>query len=630
MLQKNPVHLAVVAALSTGLGTMTAYAGSVQMDPVPAPVTDDEKHQVLSSPNAKINGLWEETGFTTLLRSGQTLPLLVGTEASDSETERFGKLYMADGTALVDEGDGSCDENGLNCGDAISNSNDFNSFIEAGDNLYLVSHFETRPGAMYLTLLDQNDNGDLTPVATRLIDFSEVDGGWVHCAGTKTPWGTHLGSEEYEPDARTWVDPNLPISTYNAAMYGYFDADGWTFNNNNPAGDPAKAQEGMNPYAYGYPVEVAVNADGSTEVTKHYALGRSANELSIVLPDEKTVYITDDGTNTALLMFVADKAGDLSAGTLYAGVWNQTADTPEGGRARLSWINLGHTTAAAVEAAVDAEVTFDQLFDYESVPNPDDGTCPTLDSINSGHGGPYHECLRLKAQLPVDEAVAGRLEVRRYAALKGATTEFRKMEGASYDPSRRTLYMAMSDIGSGMTDGDPSRDLGGPNHIRLTANKCGAIYALRLGGRARDTDGNPIDSDYVARNMTGVLAGERVASSGDNQCSQDSIGNPDNITFLPRYNTLVIGEDAGNSVHQIDYIWSYDLRSEELTRVQTTPFGSETTSPYWYPNLSGYGYLMSVVQHPYGESDQDKLSTAPEGDAAKYGYVGYFKFPKLN
>ena len=24
---------------------------------------------------------------------------------------------------------------------------------------------------------------------------------WVPCAGSVTPWGTHLGSEEYEPDA---------------------------------------------------------------------------------------------------------------------------------------------------------------------------------------------------------------------------------------------------------------------------------------------------------------------------------------------------------------------------------------------------------------------------------------------
>ena len=189
-----------------------------------------------------------------------------------------------------------------------------------------------------------------------------------------------------------------------------------------------------------------------------------------------------------------------------------------------------------------------------------------------------------------------------------------------------------------MTNGHATYDKGGKNDIRVTANKCGAIYELRLSGRARDTDGNAIDSDYVARTMTGILAGQPVAGVDDpnnppkkaNQCSLEGIGNPDNLTFLPGYNLLIIGEDAANDVHQIDMVWAYDLRKKALTRLQSTPFGSETTSVYWYPDLNGWGYLMSVVQHPYGESDGDELAYAPEGEAGKYGYVGYFKFPALD
>jgi secreted PhoX family phosphatase len=294
----------------------------------------------------------ESTGFTPLLRSGDQLPKLVGTAPSATETERFGKLYMADGTPLDGAGS-SCmdfDNPDESCNDAISNSNDFNSFIEAGGNLYLVSHFETRLGAMYLTLLDQDSEGNLTPEATRLIDFTGVYGGWVHCAGTKTPWGSHMGSEEYEPDARGWVDPGVGIGGYNSAMAAYYDSTDWSFNNNNPSGSDTVAQAVMNPYRYGYPVEVQVEADGSTEVIKHFAMGRTANELSYVMPDNKTVYITDDGTNTMLVMFVAQDAdgndlpyGDLSQGRLYAGIWNQITDTtdpvtgaPLGGRAWLS------------------------------------------------------------------------------------------------------------------------------------------------------------------------------------------------------------------------------------------------------------------------------------------------------
>ena len=37
--------------------------------------------------------------------------------------------------------------------------------------------------------------------------------------------------------------------------------------------------------------------DGSYITQKHYTLGRMAVELAYVMPDRKTVYITDDGTN---------------------------------------------------------------------------------------------------------------------------------------------------------------------------------------------------------------------------------------------------------------------------------------------------------------------------------------------
>ncbi len=106
----------------------------------------------------------------------------------------------------------------------------------------------------------------------------------------------------------------------------------------------------------------------------------------------------------------------------------------------------------------------------------------------------------------------------------------------------------------------------------------------------------------------------------------DGLANPDNISYLPGYNTLFIGEDTETG-HQNDAVWSYDLASGALTRIQTTPYGSETTSVYIYPDVAGSAYLMSVVQHPYGESDEDKLN-AP-GDAAAYlGYLG--PMPALN
>jgi hypothetical protein len=43
------------------------------------------------------------------------------------------------------------------------------------------------------------------------------------------------------------------------------------------------------------------------------------------MSDEKTVYITDDGYNTVFTMFIADTAGDLSSGTLYASNFTQVS-----------------------------------------------------------------------------------------------------------------------------------------------------------------------------------------------------------------------------------------------------------------------------------------------------------------
>ena len=54
-------------------------------------------------------------------------------------------------------------------------------------------------------------------------------------------------------------------------------------------------------------------------------------------------------------------------------------------------------------------------------------------------------------------------------------------------------------------------------------------------------------------------------------------------------------------------MWYYDFKDGSLTRFLTTPYGSETTSPYWYPNINGWAYLTAVVQHPYGESDEDRV-----------------------
>ena len=183
----------------------------------------------------------------------------------------------------------------------------------------------------------------------------------------------------------------------------------------------------LNPYAYGWPVEVTVDAEGATQVAKRYAIGRVALELPHVMPDRRTAYLTDDGTNVGLYLFVADREGDLSAGTLYAARWNQRPD-PSGsagaGAADLAWVHLGHATQTKVGQAVDKGVTFPELI---ATARHTDGACPEgFTSVYIGHAKPRAECLRVQ---PGKEVLASRLETRRFAAMRGATTEWHKMEG---------------------------------------------------------------------------------------------------------------------------------------------------------------------------------------------------------
>ncbi len=58
------------------------------------------------------------------------------------------------------------------------------------------------PSPIAVLTLDQDPKtGNLTLVKYHNVDTSSVHGLWVTCGASLSPWGTHLSSEEYEPDA---------------------------------------------------------------------------------------------------------------------------------------------------------------------------------------------------------------------------------------------------------------------------------------------------------------------------------------------------------------------------------------------------------------------------------------------
>ena len=315
----------------------------------------------------------------------------------------------------------------------VSDAPDSNSILNPIDGkLYMVTHYEYQsidaagksayglvPASMSLTELDQDyKTGELKEKTVKKIDFSDVNGLWIPCNGSLSPWNTHLGSEEYEPDARLFLDATSKTrSQVDTFAQFYF-------------GDKTKA----NPYFYGYSPEITVDHNGETTVEKHYSTGRFSHELMKVMPDNKTVFFGDDGTNTAMFMYVADKEKDLSAGTLYTAKFKQTGTT-NGGSGDLEWISLGHATDEEVKDIIDSGLTFNDIFETSDV------AAAGFTAIKQYSYGKV-EYLKIK---PGKEKAAAFLETRRYAAILGGTSEFNKMEGVTLNAKDGKVYIAIAD-----------------------------------------------------------------------------------------------------------------------------------------------------------------------------------------
>jgi hypothetical protein len=593
---------------ATGTSGKDGTQKVLSFTPVIAPTTDADKRKVISTPDALVNDKLVPLAYVTEARTGDVIGGAV-----------FGRIIDKDGNPIKN----------ADASDFVSPSNDFSSILQVGGKLFEVTHFETQPGGMYLSELAQDASGNLKITTTKPIDFSGVHGLWNPCAGNVTPWGTHLGSEEYPQDARQTEGAATlgeVTGSFNTNLVRYWGLDPAT-------ATVAQAKAVFNPYFYGFPVEVAVDAGGTAKVQKHFAMGRHAVELAYVMPDQKTAYITDDGTNDSLQMFVAKTAGDMSEGRLFAARWFQTspAGAPHGA-ADISWIELGTSAKSSdVEQLVKNGLKFSDIFETEA-PSPP-GICPSavagFKSINTDAAVPS-ECVRLK---PGMELAASRLESRRYAAYLGATTEFRKLEGITYNAEGHRLYVSFSELNNGVEDNHAKWDVGGPNHIKLAANRCGGVFEFTI---AKDP---VLGSDFVAQSTRALVEGTWLQSpaspnpypadsayAGKNECSVNGIANPDNLSFVPGYATLLIGEDSG-SEHQNDSVWAYNVVSGEMNRILTTPYGAETTGVYFYPNINGHAYIKTQVQHPYGESDQNQVKD-PSDLRSYTGYIG--PLPPMN
>ncbi|MBK7793984.1 MAG: DUF839 domain-containing protein [Betaproteobacteria bacterium] len=581
----RPSSAATAAVISLALAacnddSSSRSLSSVEFIGMPAPATAAEKADAYST--ARIKYRYDdgsnETHDLAYHRIFLTADMIGGS--------MVGGLYDSDDRALTD-----------NDGPMAADGPDGTSLIQVpelsvpggtGNPLAMVVNFEYRelppndgaskggfwsklPAATGLALIDQSkQNGSLTPKSYQNVSFSGVNGGWIHCGSTLSAWGTHLSSEEYEPDAKTrqglfaatGTDDGTDINSFSKYYFG----------------DAARA----NPYHYGLLPEISIDRTGKATVVKHYATGRFAREMMEMAADHRTGIGGDDGANTGLFMFAADAEKNLSAGTLYAAKVTQTAAANGGGFA-LRWVKLGRSTDAEIKALVDGGIGFSDIF-LVSNTDPGDASYRMVTTYNGT------EWLKLK---PGMEKAAAFLETRRYAAYLGATTEFSKMEYIAFNAKDRKFYVVISRVERGMADtaGD----------IRVARNDGGVVYELATGTAQNDTDGNAINSEYVGTALVGIpeLNGGWLNGAKDaegNQCSQDRICGPDNLRFAGSIRTLFIGEDTGRRNN--NYVWAFNVDTRKLARILTVPMAAEATGLTVVEDYNGFAYILGNFQHP--------------------------------
>ena len=192
---------------------------------------------------------------------------------------------------------------------------DYNGLFSAFDHTWLFTHLECTPGGLFLSKLARVPDGAFKVLSSAPTSGLPSSGVNQLCSGDMTPWGTLLSGEEYETNVALLVNGEVPGKVPGKA-------DDKTYNDwgRYPiARRYVSTGAPPSPYAYGWMVETRLlSAAGDTATVKRLAMGRFSHELGAVMPDGRTVYMTDDHTHAILAMFVADAEGDLSSGTLYA------------------------------------------------------------------------------------------------------------------------------------------------------------------------------------------------------------------------------------------------------------------------------------------------------------------------
>ena len=219
------------------------------------------------------------------------------------------------------------------------------------DSAYITINHEMRVkddilgdgGGMTVFKVKKTPDGDyIVDGGYRNVDFTGVGNTLANCGGISARNGRIWTAEEWVQTSNKDINIGLlPVegkdTTYGAFGKGTGQAavPGWGIRDTNdwtiPAGANYAGRSIKKFQNFNWLVEIDPAQAKATR--KMYNWGRFEHEGGVVMPDDKTVYLTDDTQPAVFFKFVANQAGNFNEGQLFA--YKQSADGNGG-----SWLPL--------------------------------------------------------------------------------------------------------------------------------------------------------------------------------------------------------------------------------------------------------------------------------------------------
>ena len=231
-------------------------------------------------------------------------------------------------------------------GGSVPGGQDFTGYVPisgSSTNGYLHVNHENSPGGVSNYSINYNSTTKLWNVASsQAISFaaSSIVKTERNCSGGVTPWGTTITSEETR-------------NTGDANGDGYIDC-GWHVEID--------------------PVTKQVKQYGNGIQEKLWAMGRMSHENIVVSSNQTTAYYGEDSPDGCVYKFVANTAGNLSAGTLYVLKLTTALSGGEPTSTTGTWLVVPNTTQSdrnnTYSLAIGLGATqFNGVEDVEIAPN---------------------------------------------------------------------------------------------------------------------------------------------------------------------------------------------------------------------------------------------------------------------